>query len=453
VAVKPVEYNHQSSSADLQSVTQGANKANLKDVTLTASNANEVKKDEDQGFTETLDKAQEAFLSDNVDTDTITYTEDEKKNTGKKAIDTKKTGDASTASGAVAGGGAVVGSAAVSVATIMALPALESAYSTAAEIPFVPAIVGALALAASIGVKSCVAAFDNQYNNRMEQNQKAADTNATVQKYTDTLNSNVEAMGQESSKYTELSGKTQDTNLSNVQQLAALQIQYNDLMAQGNIKGAADIKAQIDALKQGAAVDPNADAMKECKDNISSYQQNNAEASGVSESGSTVSEFLKDGATMGTWGNIIGSVMGVAAAIDAAAVAKSVASAAKTGFFFFAAEIVAMIGAALFAAAAVINGLAAKEMFAKAKDENSCGNSGDAMETKVNDLNSQITTQSGETGTVSTGYTTEDTTVTETTQKAQEAANKGVTASKATTEIKNQPKAPKKETKGEGAAA
>ena len=445
MAVKPVEYNHQSSSADLQSATQGANKANLKDVTLTASNANEVKKDEDQGFTETLDKAQEAFLSDNVDTDTITYTEDEKKNTGKKAIDTKGTDKNSSAAGTAAN----VGGTAVAAGGFIFASSLVASHKglQAAMCGWTAPIIGAIYLASGALAITLAKNFDNLYKSRMEQEQKASDTNATIQQYNDTLNSNVEAMGQESSKYTDLSGKTQDTNLSNVQQLAALQIQYNDLMAQGNIKGAADIKAQIDALKEGAAVDPNADAMKECKDNISNYQQNNAEASGVAESGSSVAEFLGDGKTMGTFAMVNAALLAIGAIAGAILAVKAITK----GDLF--SKIPGVIGAALCIAGIALYGLAATTVSSRGKDENKCADAGNNMQSKVNDLNSQITTQSGETGTVSTGYTTEDTTVTETTQKAQDAANKGVTASKATTEIKNKPKAPKKETTGEGVAA
>lgn len=465
MAVQPVEYKHKSSTEGFADVGDKKN--------INSADANIIYKDEKQGFVD-LDKAQETYLGNFVETDKVTYSKEENNNIGKTQIDTSNTGKTNgwnatgTSAGTVVGG--VVGSLAVKagaskigsevstqvaskVATETAAKsgaeaakegASEAAKATAAsdskaaqaaqakateaaKHPFAPVIAGGISLATSLLSLQSANKFDDKYNDRMNANGSAETTNSTMQNAVDQMTGDQEAMGQESADYENMASDSQANALVAVGQKAALQIQYQQLVAQGDNQGAQNILKQIQDLEKSQAEDPNKDKMQACKDNIAQYQQNSEVASGVADSGQSVSDFLKDGKTMGLVGRIMAGIDAIIMVITAAGAIKSIASIVKAPTLLKGlAGICAAAGAALFVASTAVMTTATLKINSKASDEYKCADAGDNMQTNIDNLRAGITTQSSSTDATSTGYVATDTKDAAVLQKTKENADKGV---------------------------
>jgi len=161
--------------------------------------------------------------------------------------------------------------------------------------------------------------------------------------------------------------------------------------------------------------------MEETKGRLDAYAIYNAEAQGVSEAGTSVSDFLKVGNTLQPIATLNGTLLALGTVIIG--VAAVICTFPKLLPFFPDAG-AAVASGAMWMVAAAMMGMASSKMFNNAKMEGQCGENGDTMAEYVNNLNSMIEQQTvyAEDTTGSFEKTDEDTE--KTTEKGQEAAQK-----------------------------
>ena len=418
--VNPVEYIKDSSTAGF--AVAGEQKP------ITDKNANTIKKDVDQGNTAKLDNDQTKFLEGRVDVDTIDYSNDEMKNVGKNQIDTKDT-EGSDAGGAILDTGASAGTTVAAAASAtLGKTFLNAALNNSAtsKIPFAAVLAGGVDLA--IGALAIVAAnsFDDQLGSRTDYRDSSGDTNQTIQNYFDLMNSDMDTMVEDSQKYKELSDTKLTGDVDRITQIGVLQGQIATFQSQGNFEKVAELQAQLDELIQEGEEDPTGAMLGELEKGLETYSGNSAEASGVAESGSTVSEFLKDGHAMKGWATAadIASYMGAGIMIICTAIAAKRVGKDLSGILTAAFASVDTAGMALFAYSAIVLGIAGAKYGKIASKEGDAADAGDKMQEYVNNLHSNVEQQTGFTETTGAGYTAITTENAETTKKVQDGINK-----------------------------
>lgn len=423
MAIKPVEYVKDSSTAGF--AVAGDEK------TITKTNANTIYKDVEQGNTEDLDSAQERYLENYVDEDSLEYSDDERKNVGANQIDTDDTentnGLGTAGSTALSGAGIATSTAAagVSAGAIKALGKMTEKGDKLANIPWMAIAAGAIDLAVGVAALIAVNMFDDQYGARMGQKDSAGDTNNIIQQYYDQMSSDMDTMTEDSEKYAELSETKLTADVDRITQIGALKAQMAVYAAQGNTEMVEQLQAQIDALTGEGEDDTTGDEITNLQASLEEYSGNNAEAVGISESGATVAEFLGDGKQMGALAIVNTAIL----LISGVLMLKSVLSAAKAAWNVpwpgnIAANIVAVVGALMMVAGNVMVLAAAGKMGAKAKDEFKCADEGSNMQDNVNTLNENIEAQGGFVETTGANYAEIATQNAETTAKTQEGVDK-----------------------------
>ena len=428
MAIQPVKYKNDSSTAGFAEAGDT--------IAITSNNANTIKKDVDQGNTESLNNAQQKWLDKWVDEDTLDYSDEEMQKVGEQQIDaedTENTNGAKTgtsmglaAGGAVgaAAGGAVAGAGAGAIA---GYAQLTSAAAKTAKIPWMALAAGGMDLAIGAAAIIAVNMFDDQYQSRMSKKDAAGETNTILQQYTDKMNSDMDAMAEESGTYVELSDMTTQMTMDSITNIGALQAEMQVYQAQGNTEKVAELKGQIEKL-QGSSEKELEEPQKEMdtiKENVAQYTGNNAEAQGVLSSGASVAEFLSDGKQMGILGTANAAILTISALLmlqgtfDAAKAALSVPWPGN-----IAAGIVAAAGAVMMVAGNVMVGLGAFNMARKGKDEFSCSDAGGEMQGNVNSLGENVEGQAGFTEAAAAGYTETDEASTEMTEQTQKETDK-----------------------------
>ena len=408
--VKPVEYIKDSSTAGF--AVAGDQKP------ITDNNANTIKKDVDQGNTQKLDNGQTKLLESKVDEDTIDYSNDEMKNVGKNQIDTKgKDGEELSDKDETAGSNiAVTASASGAVAAALLCSGLKFTKVGSDGIGgYIIAGVQLAAAATSLAF-SIPTVFDPNYSERENQTNASEDTNQTIQNYFDLMTSDMDTMVEDAEKYKDLSDSKLASDIERMTQIGVLQGQIASLKAQGNLEKVAELQAQLDELTQEGEEDPTGAMLGELEKGLETYSGNSAEASGVAESGSTVSEFLKDGASMSSKAKACAYLQ------TAAVVASALPVIPKLPFGI---DIpAAVLGNVVSIAAAATFAIAATLMFKNASKEGDAGDAGDKMQEYVNNLHSNVEQQTGFTETTGAEYTTITKENAETTQKVQEGIDK-----------------------------
>ncbi len=408
--VKPVEYIKDSSTAGF--AVAGDQKP------ITDNNANTIKKDVDQGNTEKLDNGQTRLLDSKVDEDTIDYSNDEMKNVGKNQIDTKgKDGEELSDKDETAGSNiAVTASASGAVAAALLCSGLK--FTKVGSDAFGGYIIAGVQLAAAATslAFSIPTVFDPNYSERENQTNASEDTNQTIQNYFDLMTSDMDTMVEDAEKYKDLSDSKLASDIERMTQIGVLQGQIASLKAQGNLEKVAELQAQLDELTQEGEEDPTGAMLGELEKGLETYSGNSAEASGVAESGSTVSEFLKDGASMSSKAKACAYLQ------TAAVVASALPVIPKLPFGIDVPA--AVLGNVVSIAAAATFAIAATLMFKNASKEGDAGDAGDKMQEYVNNLRSNVEQQTGFTETTGAGYTKITTENAETTKKVQDGIDK-----------------------------
>ena len=414
MAIKPVEYVKDSS-------TQGFASAGDQK-TITSTNANTIQKDVDQGNTKDLDVSQQKYLDSKVDYDTLDYSDEEMEKVGENQIDTEGE-DGEELENKDGKGGAVAAVAAASTAiagaaTAITLSAMGKTFDgfTSLGLSGVALGLGATNLALSLPN-----VFDSNLGERENQTNNAANNNTIIQNYTDTLSSDMEMMLEDSKMYSELSAGLTQAQVDTITQIGALEAEMQVYQSQGNTAKVAELKAQIEALKQGSEEENKGpqEEMDGLKENIETYTGNNAEASGVKASGDTVSAFLKEGDSMKKMAIACGSLQAVAALACASTIVFPKIWAA----FAPVDGVAATIATVMFVAAGLSFSTASGMMFKNADKEGAAVDAGDEMAGYLASLQENIDGQAGFTETTSGVYTETDTAATETVAENQEAAD------------------------------
>ena len=436
MGVKPVEYKKDSS-------TQGFAVAGDEKV-ITKQNANTIKKDVDQGNTQDLDNGQERCLENYIDYDNIEYTEEENKNVGKNQINTtgedgedlsEKDGGKAGGVGAAAGAAAGAVGAAVATTILLTVGVTKNASNLSSNIP------GGMILAGSIAMGGATTAlalsfentFDPNLGERKNQTSQAETNDQIIQQYYDELTNNMDSMTADSVAYAEAAEKKFGESVALIDIIGEIDAQIIEYRAQGNEAKVAELMKQKEQYKKDAEVlntdDP--DGMGALKENIELYASRNAEAQGVSESGTTVADFLKDGGPMEGWAKAaqIASYVGVLAmAVGLTYSIMRVGKDLSTLFTMWAAPADG-VGVGLFIASGIMMGISARNFGKRADDEGAASDAGNQMAEYVAQLNENIDTQAGFTEETAAGYAEIDATGAEELAKTQEGvdkANKGL---------------------------
>lgn len=426
MAIKPVEYVKDSSTAGF--AVAGDEK------TITKTNANTIYKDVEQGNTEDLDSAQERYLENYVDEDSLEYSDDERKNVGANQIDTDDTentnGLGTAGSTALSGAGiatstAVAGTIDAGAEAIETYSKLSDDAAKTAKAPWMAIAAGAIDLAVGVAALIAVNVFDDQYGARMGQKDSAGDTNNIIQQYYDQMGSDMDTMTEDSEKYAELSETKLTADVDRITQIGALKAQMAVYAAQGNTEMVEQLQGQIDALTEEGEDDTTGDEISNLQASLEEYSGNNAEAVGISESGATVAEFLGDGKQMGALAIVNTAILLVSGILMLGSVVKAAKAAAGVPWpGNIAAGIVAVAGAIMMVAGNVMVLAAAAKMAGKAKDEFKCADEGSNMQDNVNTLNENIEAQGGFVETTGANYAEIATQNAETTAKTQEGVDK-----------------------------
>lgn len=418
MAIQPVKYRNDSS-------TEGFAEAG-DTIAITSNNANTIKKDVDQGNTESLNNAQQRWLDKWVDEDTLDYSDEEMQKVGENQIDTKGE-DGEDLSEKNGKGGAVAASGATVAAGLsFALSALtgvttKKGISLAADGWSQLALAIATTIMAGVTVATSLT-FDPNKEERKNQTNNAAANNTILQQYTDQMNSDMDSMTEESGTYAELSDMTTQMTMDSITNVGALQAEMQVYQAQGNTEKVAELKAQIEEL-QGNSEKELEEPKKEMdtiKENLEQYTGNNAEAQGVSSSGATVAEFLQDGHGMKVWSDVNMYALMLCAVVSAAT-ATGIMPKIAPFFPDLSGNLPAKIS---YAASAALFLVAANNMKKTSDIEGDAGSAGDEMSGYVASLNENIEGQAGFTEEATAGYLETDEASAETTDKTQQETDK-----------------------------
>ena len=415
MAIQPVKYRNDSS-------TEGFAEAG-DTIAITSSNANTIKKDVDQGNTESLNNAQQKWLDKWVDQDTLDYSDEEMQKVGENQINTKgedgedlsekdqKAG--SNAGVAVAATGAAASAAGAAIAAVVCANIGKAADGfTGGVVALVAMGLGATNLAVSMpGV------FDPNLGERKNQTGAAEGNNAIIQQYTDKMNSDMDSMTEESGTYAELSEMQTQITMDSITNVGALQAEMQVYQAQGNTEKVAELKAEIKKLQGESEKElegPKKD-METIKGNLEQYTGNNAEAVGVKSSGDTVAKFLNDGKPMEKKAKAIQALQYVAAL-------ACIATIVIPKYLFDVAP--ATIATVQFVLAGGLFGGAASLMGKNADSEAAAADAGSTMSGLLASLGENVEGQAGFTEEATAGYLENDEASAETTDKTQQETDK-----------------------------
>ncbi len=274
---------------------------------------------------------------------------------------------------------------------------------------------GAVALALSF-----LGMFDPNSGDRVARSDESEATNGEIQEKSDLLEETMEMMDEDVEEYEGQSEAYAETVNGQAGSAADLQVKLKTAEACGDKQGAEALRAQLQQI-QGQDFDDQIEEMEETKGRLDAYAIYNAEAQGVSEAGTSVSDFLKVGNTLAPVATLNGTLLGLCTiAIGIAMVLGAIPKFAP----FFPDGPAAISSSVVWGAAGLMMAAASTKMFNNAKIEGQCGDNGDTMAEYVNNLNSMIEQQAiySEDTTGSFEKTDEDTE--KTTEKGQEAAQK-----------------------------
>lgn len=394
-----------------------------------------------------LNKAQEtkckSFLSPE-DMDEITYDAEVKAKNGESKINTEGAED----NGNGTEGGATAGAAVGAAGTIAAVIVGILGGAKASKINGFVALVGAIAaLAGSAAALVMSYLFDNQLNDRMTRQQNAGNDNQTLDGYTNGLAGSMEMMNEDAELYKEQSAELTTVKNEQTSRGAELQMEYDTAMAMGDKAGAEKAKAEMQKLEETDNSKLEED-LAETGGALDEYRAMNVESAGVAKSGQTVSDFLKAGHGKAALAYTnAGLCMGAALL---AGITVAIAAIPKIWAAFVPVDGPAGLSASItWGAVAAMMGLSGNNYLQKGNQESQCGDSGDEMQTHVNDLNDMMEQQTQYTDDTEATYAETDD------ASAESQAEAGKQAAGATAQNKenlgNKPKSEKEEKEKVGA--
>lgn len=416
MAIQPVKYKNDSSTAGFAEAGDT--------IAITSNNANTIKKDVDQGNTESLNNAQQRWLDKWVDQDTLDYSDEEMQKVGENQIDTKgEDGEDLSEKDQKAGSNAAVAGAAAG-AVGGAIAAATAAYKAPVLDGFSDLVLGGIVTGLGVAniALSLPGVFDSNLGERENQTNNAAGNNSLLQQYTDKMNADMDSMTEESGTYAELSEMQTQITMDSITNVGALQAEMQVYQAQGNTEKVAELKAEIEKL-QGESekeLEEPQKNMETIKGNLEQYTGNNAEAQGVASSGSTVSTFLQAGEPMSKKAKACAALQMVA---SLACIATVIYPKIWTPFGPVDGA-PAGIAKILFVAGGLSFGIAANTMLKNADSEGAAADAGDEMSGFVASLNENIEGQAGFTEEATAGYLENDEKSAETTDKTQKETDK-----------------------------
>ena len=335
-------------------------------------------------------KYAEKFLTPE-EKDEIFYSENESTNRGEQAIGDKEKADAhgNQTGNAV---GTSLGMAAGAAGLVLTV---QQAMTKVCTSGWVGLGFGILTLAESVLCYSMAKMFDNAYADRTSCKDNADATNGTLDDYTSRLEDSMDAMNEDSEEYADaIENYTQSKN-DNTNRQAEVQMQIQDAEAMGDATKVAELKEQLKGLGETDFSKEEED-MQGIKDRLDEYGSLTDEATGAAGAGESVSQFLKEGLKMGIFATIDAVLLAIAVGYcGVAAAGCTIGSTSDAAHLDFVGAANGYIGAALFAVAVGMTGMAANTMKDKAKGEFECNSAGGDMKTHVNDLNSMIGEQNG----------------------------------------------------------
>lgn len=357
----------------------------------------------------------ESFLSPE-EIDEVQYDVKTSEKTGKDKINTEGTEKKT-------GGNA----AATTVGNIAAVAGAVTAANTIAL-----AADGFTQWAIAIGMNICAAstlllvkAFDNAYKERTAARDASDQTNTTLDNYNDGLANSMEMMNEDIELYGEQQDKLTTTVNTQVSQGADLQMQYDAAVAMGDTNGAQALKEQMKTLSEQDNSQLE-DELAETGEGIEEYRAMNAESIGCAESGQSVSDFLKEGTTMGALGVVNSIVLTLGAAVMGFTAAGTFPKLAP----FFPDLPLTLTGKVVFGIAAALFAKSAKQMMDKSKAEFECASAGGDMQEHVNSLNEMISQQDQYTTETEGAFAESDEAAAESQAEAEEAAGDAVSGNR-----------------------
>lgn len=292
---------------------------------------------------------------------------------------------------------------------------------------------GFAALGFGAATAACAAAtlifakmFDNGYDDRCGAKDNADGTNETIDANTAVLEDSMEAMNDDMELYQEQSDLYTETVNTNTSDVASLEIQLQEALAAGDADGAAQLQEQIKQLK-GRDFGGMEEDMEETKSHIDEYINARDEATGVSDAGQTVSDFLKEGTPLGVVAALDAAMLAVATTLSTTAIYSAIKKGIEctgSGPWRWAEAACAYAGAALYVVSVALGGIATTAMATKAKGEFECGSAGGDMQGHVDELNSMIGEQEAYVDTTNESFGATDDEAGENQDKATEAAGK-----------------------------
>ena len=421
---------------DKDSSTAGFATAGQEITARLPQDANTIRKDADMGNVE-LTSAEQKLVDRFVDQDTLDYSNEEMEKVGENQIDTKgedgeDLSEKDQKGGAVSGAvGAAVGAAgAAAMAIITATSSVTAVAKTGSMIPGGMLAAGIVASAGAAVALACSfeGTFDPNLGERKNQTNAAGDNNTIIQSYIDKMNSDMDAMAEESGTYVELSDMTTQMTMDSITNIGAMQAEMQVYQAQGNTEKVAELKGQIEKLQGESEKElegPQKD-METIKGNVEQYTGNNAEAAGVKSSGDTVAGFLKDGSQMKNFAKAaqIASQVGVVAMLLGVVAAGLRVGKDLAGIFTAPFASLDNAGLVLFVAGGVMMGLAGNNFGKMADSEGAAGNAGNEMAGLLASLGENVEGQAGFTEAAAAGYTETDEASTEMTEQTQKETDK-----------------------------
>ena len=392
---------------------------------ITSGNAKEIYTKYKKGEVD-LSPAQQKYCENFLtpeEIDEVSYDTDVKNKEGKDKIGDAEKAESHGGQGAnaAATGAASAGTAVVSGLFFgKACEAMSHIAEKASDISVTALIYAGVSVAMSALALTSANKFDAGYKDRTGACDRANDTNATIDGYTNALIDTMDMMNDDMDLYQKQSEEYTLTVNTNTSQMASLQVDLAAAQAAGDKAGVESIKNQMKQI-EGMDLSGQTDEMDETKGRLDEYNAANSESQGVSSAGQTVSDFLKEGTALGVAGTVNALALSFSAILMGICTGKSAIS-WKTIFDMP----IAIAATALFAVATALMGTSAVKMASKAKNEFECGSAGRDMEGHVGALNDMIEQQAGYVESTTETFDAADEASTESQGEAKEKANKAV---------------------------
>lgn len=346
--------------------------------------------------------------------DEVSYDTDVKNKEGKDKI-----GDAEKAESHGGQGANAAVTTAATMGAVLGATATACALNKATGFGAMAGGIAVVAIAAS--TKLIASKFDAGYKDRTGACDRANDTNATIDGYTNALIDTMDMMNEDMDLYQKQSEEYTLTVNTNTSQMASLQVDLAAAQAAGDTAGVENIKNQIKQIEE-MDLSGQTDGMDETKGRLDEYNAANSESQGVSEAGQSVSDFLKEGTGLGVMATVNAAILTVATAMCGIASLTSIPLIAP----FFPDTGAAATGKIMYGLAGAGFAWGVASFSGKAKKEFECGSAGGDMGDRVGALNDMIEQQAGYVESTTETFDAADEASTESQGEAKEKANKAV---------------------------